>query len=87
MTASEDHAVGTTGGENEHVLTVDEIPNHYHSTQINRQAGNMNWGGLIGAEKVDGVTYGRANTSDVGGSKSHNNMPKFYAVYVWIRVA
>lgn len=89
INASDAYPVKSTGGENEHTLTVDEMPEHFHTTTINRDdgGGNQNWGGLSGYAKVSGVVLGQASGSHVGNSQPHNNMPKFYAVYIWIRIA
>lgn len=88
MSASENYPVKSTGGENEHILTEEEMPDHFHTTTINRDdgGGNQNWGGLSGYAKVSGVTLGQAGSSHAGNSQPHNNMPKFFAVNMWLRV-
>ena len=92
---------GTFGGEAEHTLTVDELPN------INGTI-NMHGAGTGGAavSAVTGVfspgaTEAGYNTGEnktgapsvsnvvfnVGGGAAHNNMPPYLAVYMWKRVA
>ncbi len=89
MSASETYPVKSTGGENEVTLAIEHIPEHKHTTAINRAdgGGSQSWGGLIGYSNVTGVVLGQASTSSVGGNQPHNNMPKFFAVYMWLRVA
>lgn len=76
---------GKTGGEKEVTLTNDMIPEHYHTFGI---APQNNSGPYI-------VPYGgnrysdnaQAITSTVGGGQPHNNMPPYFAVYIWYRTA
>lgn len=81
------YANGTTGGEATHKLTVEEMPSHSHGYVRSRLffsdpqgqnaiAYNNNIGQAIGA-----------GTNNTGGSKPHNNMPPYLAVYIWKRVA
>ena len=93
-----EHRAGTVGGETEHTLTVDEMPMHRHSsdsymdgfaatttgadnyvTWVNRGTTNNN-GPQTGEN-------GPVITSLVGGSKPHNNMPPYKAVYMWHRMS
>ena len=86
MTASSKYAVKSTGGENEHTLTIDEMPKH--RLQINGNGSGDSWAtGNIMMNSAYSNTPATANTEYIGGDQPHNNMPKFYAVYVWIRVA
>ena len=80
---------GSTGGESEHKLTVQEMPSHTHSlpkfavatdnskniTQYNTTTGVCNSTGFI------------SETSAAGNGKPHNNMPPYKAVYIWERTA
>lgn len=67
---------GTTGGEENHTLTLPEIPSHTHSIPFNR-TGNG----------ADSVVYSTSNTptvvtntSSAGGDLPHNNMPPYMLV-------
>ena len=101
--ASDYYPSGSTGGEFEHTLTVDEMPNHQHDIRNQEGVGDN---GLCAT--IDGVTSGEDGTSwcfwdkpvdktnnrsgnfattFVGGSQPHNNMPPYLAVYMWKRIS
>ena len=82
MTASSKYAAKSTGGENKVTLTVDQIPPHSHQAMVSSLAGSDE---TITRGTTKGVW--RSLISSAGGGQAHNNMPKFYAVYIWIRVA
>jgi hypothetical protein len=73
-------AIGETGGEKEHQLTVDEMPSHNHN--YTRVSGGAGGGGL----NVDGSTS-TASTSLAGGDSPHNNLQPYITVYMWVRTA
>ena len=87
--AGSDYAAGTTGGEAEHTLTVDEIPSHSHkwpskySTSIGAYIWYTPWTNNSGT--IDAQV--RAHTDAAGGGEAHNNMPPYLAVYMWKRTA
>lgn len=87
---------GTTGGEENHTLTVAESPSHNHrelywgdgSTYqfgVNRSSGGGMWGFDYWSS---GANCSEANfyTNYVGGNQAHNNMPPYLAVYMWKRI-
>ncbi|MCB0534685.1 MAG: tail fiber protein [Saprospiraceae bacterium] len=70
------HQLGSTGGEEEHTLTVAEMPSHSHNIQYSEglESGSSNpYSDLSGT----GVTDSTGNT---GGGQPHNNMPPFYVI-------
>jgi microcystin-dependent protein len=72
------NALGATGGEMEHTLTVAEMPSHRHSL------GYSNIGGGGSNRRLRSYTWswsGLAYTSYEGGGEPHNNMPPYLAVY------
>jgi microcystin-dependent protein len=93
--ASSSYGVGTTGGEATHVLTVAEMPSHSHGfarqqwyaadTVVSSGTNSIySWksstGGTTSASYKGGVYY-------TGGGSAHNNIPPYYAVYIWVRTA
>lgn len=83
MTASSNYTVKSTGGENEVTLTVEQIPPHSHELYCSGTGGNSS-----SLQRVTNNGVWDANKmKSTGGGQPHNNMPKFYAVYIWIRVA
>lgn len=86
LSAGDIYEGGSTGGEAEHTLTVDEMPSHNHSFARWRGSGTADWGGVFGIENVDAVHKGDQNTSSIGGGQPHNNMPPYLTVYMWQRI-
>lgn len=76
------HEVGSTGGEETHALTNEEIPTHAHGlTQ-----GYVQEGGTGGYARTEyKATSGL--TEYTGGGAAHNNMPPYLTVYKWQRIA
>lgn len=91
LAAGESYGVGTTGGESEHVLTVDEMPAHAHkvvysdSTSTDHEWGYSfeRTGGKLSAD----ATLTSAGVDVAGGGQAHNNMPPYLAVYMWKRIS
>ena len=92
------HAAGSTGGEETHALTVNEMPTHGHemppwmwAVSQYFSTGNYNIpGGTTAGNATDyntGKTLQQQNTASVGGGQAHNNMPPYLAVYMWKRTA
>lgn len=79
---------GSTGGEREHKLTVNEMPSHQHTLANGNAAGpTYDWTpAAVQLNGENGWTW-NANTHPVGGGAAHNNMPPYLAVYVWKRTA
>lgn len=78
---------GVVGGEKDHILTLEEMPNHSHSYEA-----YIDMNPVGGYDKVivygnpQGTAYHTFNVSDVGGSVPHNNLPPYLAVYIWKRI-
>lgn len=88
--ASNAYPLGSTGGEEKHTLTVEEMPAHKHNSSRINWYNNLQPNGISANNtaqsnlKVDGPdTY----TSYTGLSKPHNNMQPYLAVYIWERIA
>lgn len=88
LAAGDTYAGGSTGGEEEHVLTIDEMPSHNHTsrTHIGWQSGG---GSAVGKVTINDGNYNGWSTDiyNTGGGQAHNNMPPYLAVYVWQRTA
>ena len=93
------YEVGDTGGEINHKLTINEMPNHRHSSDsymngypVNVVSPNdyctwvnrFNSSANAPAQGETGITI---KTSYVGGGLSHNNMPPYLVVNMWKRTA
>lgn len=85
------HKAGTTGGEENHTLTVDEMPKHTHSMYSGNSGGPETWEPDGGSYLVDSVTqdkhtwWASLGMNYAGGGAEHNNMPPYLAVYIWKR--
>lgn len=68
------------GGAENHELTIEEMPAHAHSYELIKDKSR---GGQKGTQTVviTNRLEGEAKTEDVGGSRSHNNMPPFIVLY------
>jgi microcystin-dependent protein len=80
--------VGATGGEQDHILTVAEMPTHSHTTNANapsiglaQQTGNNtrtttdSTPGELDLDNAASLTI-----DSTGGSNAHNNMPPYYVL-------
>lgn len=72
------YALGATGGEEKHTLTVDEMPAHNHSlaNPVGDDSGDVNgyqWKQNMG-------DWGKMITEVAGGSQAHNNMQPYTVV-------
>ena len=76
---------GSTGGEANHTLTIDEMPSHKHNTRYGTSGSSQSYGSAFVYTGYDGNNnYMMLNS---GGDQPHNNMPPYLAVYVWKRVS
>ena len=77
-------ALKTTGGQDLHQLSVNELPAHSH--------GFSGFLDNVGSEgSTDAVKYGVDYTSELyigntGNDDPHNNMPPYYVVNIWERI-
>ena len=75
---------GSTGGQDYHTLTVEEMPSHSHESQYVKPEAGYTAAGMMGSTAANwwSVDYIRAT----GGGQKHNNMPPYLAVNMWKRV-
>lgn len=87
LSSSSTHELGSTGGEETHTLTINEIPNHDHDYAI---LSNQSTGSGVKYSpqgNPDTIAFGTTQTGAVGGGQAHNNMPPYLTVNVWKRTA
>ena len=75
------------GGENEHTLTVAEIPSHQHMSTNAGRTGNFSNGAGYTAPVINSYGGGATYTSWTGGSAAHNNVPAYRTCYCWYRTS
>ena len=73
------NALGKTGGEATHVLTIPEIPSHAHTLNHNT---HFSAGGSTPATDTTGTDI---STSSVGGGVAHNNLQPYIALNYLIK--
>ena len=84
LTAGSTYTAGSTGGEAEHTLTVEEMPSHTH--KLRGVSGSVASGSSYARFSGSGSTE-YSSIANTGGSQPHNNMPPYYTVYAWRRTA
>ena len=79
--AGNNYAVGSTGGEATHTLTIDEMPSHSHSyTSPLIGSGGVGSGDYYSNDVHMKPSNNSATTTENGNSLPHNNMPPYYAL-------
>ena len=69
------------------------MPSHYHayatyqSGYSSNHVGDGSYITPVGRIPYSPAVYSGTESSSVGGSQSHNNMPPYLTVYMWKRVA
>lgn len=89
LAAGDTYEAGSTGGESQHTLTVNEIPGHTHTIEngtVTVSGGNV---GNISYANNNSILASTTNSrvTDTGGSQPHNNMPPYLCVYMWKRIS
>lgn len=96
LAAGDSYSVGDTGGEATHTLTVGEMPEHAHSIGNKPGTGGTpqewfsQWEWYINNawyQFQTGTTTLASRTQHSGSGNPHNNMPPYYTVYMWKRIA
>lgn len=84
--ADDTYTAGSTGGEAEHTLTIDEMPKHNHEIDNLNASGNATPYMTVQAQDNKGYG-GNVQTMFAGGGKPHNNLPPYLTVFMWKRVS
>lgn len=83
--SSNSHTIGSVGGEETHILTVNEMPRHIHS--INVGTGRTLRGTAMGDNTSNySASNKSSNTSYTGNTQAHNNMPPYYVLCFIMKV-
>lgn len=94
--ANATYPLGSTGGEAEHTLILNEIPRHDHELsdwamawKIQGDSGEVNINTPVTSNAwTDNHGFFKSQTSKVtGGGQPHNNMQPYLAVFIWERTA
>ncbi|WP_405379560.1 phage baseplate protein [Phascolarctobacterium sp.] len=86
-------ALGATGGEEKHQLSVGELPSHRHIGLDIDNVYVFGWdsGSLKGFDfqsvSTGYSTANRITTGYTGNNSSHNNLQPYKAVYLWQRIS
>jgi len=76
------HPRGETGGEEEHTLTVGEMPTHKHESSFyghNDVRAPMGGGGTGAVYSTSGGRWAQIYPANKGGNNAHQNMPPYVA--------
>ena len=90
LAAGDTYAIGTTGGEATHKLTIEEMPSHKHQIKTNNDDWNNSPnGGNYGTTHDGANTWYNTNwyTENSGGNGYHNNIMPIEVYYIWKRVS
>ena len=90
LASSNIHMNGETGGEENHTLTINEMPKHSHKMKYD----SVGWTAIKQSSGTNGIVEynkssydGQYSTEEVGNGNAHNNMPPYLAVNMWKRIA
>lgn len=77
--------LGQKGGEEQHTLTVAEMPAHTHREQGSNRLDGANGGG-IHYQDVDNISFAPVTTASTGGNLPHNTMSPFISLNYIVKI-
>ena len=80
-------SAGSTGGEANHTLTINEMPSHTHTTAWNNMIWNDGNGNIKNPGSGTKMISSSTDCTYTGGGQAHNNMPPYRTVYMYRRTA
>lgn len=90
LASSNIHMNGETGGEENHTLSINEMPKHSHKMKYD----SIGWTAIRQSSGTNGIVEynkssydGQYSTEEVGNGNAHNNMPPYLVVNMWKRIA
>ena len=90
LASSNIHMNGETGGEENHTLSINEMPKHSHKMKYD----SIGWTAIKQNSGTNGIleynksSYdGQYSTEEVGNGNAHNNMPPYLVVNMWKCIA
>lgn len=83
MGASLSIPIGSVGGEENHTLTIEEMPVHQH-TYTAPVLGDLDFEDVGIPQPAAAINPIPQNTGTAGGGQGHNNLPPFHSVYFYV---
>lgn len=91
LSAGDTYEADATGGEAEHTLTLEELPNFKLPVTFDKSYAHATWEYIYTSSGKAGYnvdTEGNPMYAEhKNGNQPHNNMPPYLVVYVWKRIA
>lgn len=85
LAAGDTYTMGSTGGEAEHTLSIQEMPSHLHNISSTLMWANQT-GNVQGGTNTYYTRSDKQTTQLAGEGQPHNNMPPYLAVCIWKRI-